>query len=410
MIRTLMFVSNLYPHDPRVRKEANALTALGYSVTVIAFHDKSQPYYEEIDGVRIYRIPDLVLFKKVNNRSKNVIARIWTKAKTVIGYGFEYFYFTFATLILSLYILVRRGFDVVHMHNPPDTLSIVGIIYKVLRKKYVFDHHDISPELYLTRVSGKKDIAYSVLISMEKLSCKCSDIVISTNESYKRIVMDRHHIGAEKIHIVRNNPKIDDCNMESSGLKGDDADKKEILFIGAINPQDGVHELLKVMVHLVYVLKETNVICNIVGGGDSLDSAKKFAEEMQLSQYVHFAGVIHDRNTVKKYLNRSLIGVEPAPLNAANEHSTFIKVMEYMASRTPVVAFDLKETRYSADGGAILVEPGDIPAFANAIQKLLHDKELRTQMGNRGFQRVQEELNWQKSIDNLSTAYQALVR
>jgi glycosyltransferase involved in cell wall biosynthesis len=296
------------------------------------------------------------------------------------------------------------------MHNPPDTLAIVGIFYKVFRKKYVFDHHDISPELYLTRVSGKKDIAYSVLVSMEKLSCKCSDIVISTNESYKRIVMNRHHIGAEKIYIVRNNPKIEDCNMESSGLKKDEADKKEILFLGAINPQDGVQELLKVMVHLVYVLRETNVVCNIVGGGDYLATVKKLAEEMRLNEYVHFAGVIHDRSVVKKYLYQSLIGVEPAPLNAANEHSTFIKVMEYMASRTPVVAFDLKETRFSADGGAILIEPGDIPAFANAIAKLLRDKELRTQMGNRGFHRVQEELNWQKSIDSLSVAYQSLLQ
>jgi glycosyltransferase involved in cell wall biosynthesis len=143
--------------------------------------------------------------------------KLCTKVKSIAGYIVEYAYFTIASFLISFYVFVKHGFDAVHTHNPPDTLSMIGIFYKVLGKKYVFDHHDLSPELYLTRVSAKRDLIYRGLMFFERLSCRFSDIIISTNESYRQIEVSRHSVNSEKIFIVRNNPIVSDCIFTSVG-------------------------------------------------------------------------------------------------------------------------------------------------------------------------------------------------
>ena len=409
--KILMFVESTYPHDVRVNKEALALTRAGYSVMVIAIRGKDQKATEVVDGVMVYRIPRITLFQKTKGRNAGFVVRLVNGFTSIVGYAFEYLYFTTATLFVSLYILMKRGFDIVHMNNPPDTLAVVGIFYKLFGKKYVFDHHDLSPELYLTRVSGKKDIVYRSLLLFEKLSCKFADVIISTNESYRSIEINRHAVDPKKIYIVRNNPNF---NGVIPGGKVEDNikknDKKTLLFLGSINPQDGIDVLLQVLYHLVHQLNEKNFTCNIVGGGDSLEPAIQMAKEMELSDYLTFTGMIYDREKVKEYLSSSDIGVEPAPLNDANEHSTFIKVMEYMAAGKPVVAFDLKETRFSADTAALLVPPDDVKGFASAIKTLLKDPSLCRELGARGRQRIREELNWDKATTNLLKAYQSITR
>jgi glycosyltransferase involved in cell wall biosynthesis len=362
-----------------------------------------------ISGVKVIRIPEITIFEKVREKKAGFLRRLSERVKSIVGYALEYLYFTCVTFITSLYILVTRGFDVVHMHNPPDTLAVIGIFYKLLGKKYVFDHHDLSPELYLTRVSGEKDIIFRSLILFEKISCKFSDVIISTNESYRSIAVNRHSADVNKIFVVRNNPILSNHNRVLESIDRDrKGGKKTLLFLGSINPQDGIDVLLKVLHYLVFKLKKTDILCDIVGGGDSLETARAVSRELGLADFVSFTGMIFDKDKVREYLYSTDIGVEPAPLNDANKHSTFIKVMEYMEAGKPVVAFDLKESRYSADGAAILVPPGDIDGFAHAIEKLLDDPNLRTAMGSRGRQRIQEQLNWDVSKNNLIEAYRYL--
>jgi glycosyltransferase involved in cell wall biosynthesis len=288
---------------------------------------------------------------------------------------------------------------------------MIGIFYKLVGKKYVFDHHDLSPELYLTRVSGKRDIIYRGLIFFEGLACRFSDIIISTNESYRQIEIDRYSVDSQKIFIVRNNPIVNDCIVGGDGnssAKPDNQIKKILLFLGSINPQDGVDGLLQIVHYLVYVLKRKDFVCRIIGDGDYLDTAKRLSRELNIIDHVEFTGMITDREKLKKYLAQADIGIEPAPLNEVNKYSTFIKVMEYMAASKPVVAFDLVETRYSVDGAALLVPPRDHEGFAHAIEKLLNAPLLREQLGKTGLERIEKELNWEKTAVNLTKAYAAL--
>lgn len=387
----LMIGENYFPLDVRVRKEAYSLKK-HYNITVIALKRKSEKFIEVLDDITIFRIPELPNL----NLAK-------------LSYILQYFYFTLCASFIFICTLLKRRYKVIHVHNPPDTLFFIGLLGKIFRIKFVFDHHDLSPELYLTRFSEKRDFAYKTLIFFEKLSCKLADVVICTNESYKKIEMTRHNICDKKIYIVRNNPIITECSTNKDNNRNDkENDKESLLFLGSINPQDGVDILLHALRYLVNDFNKNNFICNIIGDGDSLDSLKLLAKQLNLTDYVDFKGMIFDREKIKEYLSSSDIGIEPAPDNELNRHSTFIKVMEYMAAGKPIIAFDLKETRYSADGSAILVTPGNVEGFACAIQKLMNEPRLREELGKIGFERVKKELTWEKAAANLVIAYKSL--
>lgn len=398
----LMIVESCFPGDIRVRKEADILKEF-YKVTVIALKTGSEKFYEIEDDIEVFRVPELQLpGLKVRNK---LIKSFFNKA----SYFLQYFYLTILSSIIFMCTYIKRKYKVIHVHNPPDTLFIVGLLGKIFSIKFIFDHHDLSPDLYLTKFSGKKDFTYKILILCEKLSCKLADIIISTNESYKQIEMDRHHIDSKKIYIVRNNPILSECLLE----KNDDdsikeKNKKELLFLGAINPQDGLDVLMRILHYLVNGLNRKDFICNIVGDGDSLQSVKQIAKDLDLMDYVDFKGLISEREKIKEYLYLADVCVEPAPDNELNRHSTFIKIMEYMAAGKPTVAFDLKETRYSADGAAILMKSGDVIAFAEAIEKLLVEPKLRDKLGKAGVERIENELKWENASLNLVEAYRTL--
>jgi glycosyltransferase involved in cell wall biosynthesis len=408
--KVLMLLETSFHTDARVPKEAYALVKADYKVSVIAMHKKNRISREIINGVTVYSVPEITLFKKSCADKATSIRRLLHQVKSAVGYIFEYFYFTSICLLLSPYILMREGFDIIHAHNPPDTLFVIGATYRLLGKKFVFDHHDLSPELYLTKFSGKKDFIYRIMVLCEKLSCKIAKKIICTNESYKQIEIERHSIDPHKIHVVRNNPIIGDCLLRKSNGKGKEetADRRNLLFLGSINPQDGLDTLLKSLHYLVHDMRTKDVICNIVGDGDSLQTAKQMVSELNLSNYVDFKGFISNREEIKECLNSADVCVEPAPDNALNRHSTFVKLMEYMAAAKPVVAFDLNESRYSTNGTAILVPPGDIEGFAQAIKKLLDEPQLRKDLGNAGFDRIKKELNWGNASSELISAYKSL--
>jgi glycosyltransferase involved in cell wall biosynthesis len=403
-----MIVENMYPRDSRVRKEANTLVNEGYDVSVIALRGDGEPHRETVDGVSVFRIPKLEMFRKTVSKKGADSKKNTSLVGAITGYFSEHIYFTTMSFIFSLYIWMKYGLDIIHVHNPPDTLVFIGAFYKGFKKKYIFDHHDLSPELYKIRCRAKSDVVYRSLMLLEKFSCVLADCVIATNESYKDIESQRHNISPNKIKIVRNDPIEDESNGYRSDCTATDKHKRQLLFVGSINPQDGVDILLEALHILVYEILERNFVCNILGDGDSLADLRRVSEKLGLDDYVDFKGYVNDRELVWEFLCKADIGVEPAPDNELNRNSTFIKVMEYMAAGKPVVAFDLRETRYSLDGGGVLVSDCTREDFARAVKRTLDDLGLRERLGKVGRARVKKDLNWAVASSNLLKAYSCL--
>jgi len=393
MKKHILFIveNNTFPADKRVQPESIVAQEHGFRVSAISpASDWYKNKHEVIDGVEIYRYRRLF-----NNEGKN-------------RYIFEYINSLLWEFLLSIKIFVKNPFQIIHSANPPDHIFLIAFIYKVFGVKYIFDHHDLAPELYLTKYGAKKDLFYKVQYLFEKLSCKFASAILSTNETYKNLVVQRHGIKAAKVFVIRNDPQLDAFNNrvipKISGQNG----KIKLLFLGTINSQDGVEILIKALYHLVRFHNERNFICNVLGEGDAFESVKNAAAKYQLEKYIKFKGWIKEKQTILNYLFSSDICIEPAPFNELNRHSTFIKVMEYMAAGKPVVAFDLKETRYSTDANAMLVAKSDIEGFARAIKKLIDDPILREKMGRSGLERIRTGLNWENASINLRKAYDSL--
>lgn len=402
-----MVVDQCYPWDPRVRKEATTLRRANYEIIVIAVRGKGQKIREEVDGVLVYRIPKMSLPVRRGSRRSASYWKALAKVQAISSFCFEHILFTLTSFAMSCYIYLQYGFNIIHLHNPPDTLFLIGAFYKLIRVHYVFDHHDLSPDLYRVRLSKGEDFMYMVLLMFEKLSCRISDLVISTNESYRDIEVSRHKVYSDKIFIVRNNP-IFNGGIPSIGKSGPDNLKKVLLFLGMINPQDGVDQLLHILRYLVRERGVGDFVCKIVGDGDALPYVKELANKLQIEEYVRFEGFTDDGEAIHEYLKSCDIGIEPAPDNELNRYSTFIKVMEYMAAGKPVVAFDLKETRYSLGEFGILIPPGDVNGFALAIERLLKEPQLGRTLGSGGQEKIKDELNWDHSAANLLAAYKSL--
>lgn len=388
-----MIVENYFPYDPRVRKEAAALKN-DYNIFIIALKEKGQKYHEIIDGTTIFRIPD---FKSRMQKHMHL-------PKT--AYIIHYALFTLLSLFLFITTHVKNKYKVIHVHNPPDTLFIIGLVGKMLGIKYIYDHHDLSPELYRSRFSGN-DWLVTWLLMLEKINCKLADKIIETNYSYGRIDIERNNIGQDKIAIIRNDPIVDE--FAGFSLVQKKKDKINITFVGSINPQDGLDQLILILDILVHKLNEQDFICNIVGDGDSLEGIERMVSSLRLNQFVNFTGRIADRQIIARHILDADICLEPAPDNALNRVSTFIKIMEYMAAGKPIVAFNLPESAYSAEGAALFIPPGDLEGFARAIQELIRKKDLRDNLGLMGKKRVLNELNWGRAASLLLTLYTTLL-
>jgi glycosyltransferase involved in cell wall biosynthesis len=378
------------PLDRRVWPEALFAKELGFAVSVISpENERATGKYVEIDDIEIFRYP-----KEINSLKK-------------LGFVSEYINAFIRESLLSLKIYFTKPFHIIHAANPPDHIFIIAIFYKLLGIRFIFDHHDLSPELYRVKFSKDKNLIYKILMICEKLSCKLADAIISTNMSYRNIAIRRHHVDPKKVFVVRNDPKKDECIYEEEIIKKEKS-KIILLFLGSINPQDGVDKLLKALYYLVNDLKETNFICQILGGGDSLPLMIQMAKDLKLDNFIEFKGWVTEKKEIKKYLHSSDICIEPAPDNELNRHSTFIKVMEYMAAGKPIVAYDLKETKISTNNSALLVRPGKVKEFAKAIKKLIDEPQLRLELGNTGKNRIQNQLNWENTSLNLKRAYDSL--
>jgi glycosyltransferase involved in cell wall biosynthesis len=403
----LMLLENRYPHDTRVKNEATALTAAGYRVTVISLRAKDEAAHAVFDGVEAYRIPRISLFDKTRRKDTSLIGRLFSIVRSVMGYLVEYSYFTFGSLVISLYVCAKQRIDVVHLHNPPDTLCIVAALHKLMGRKVVFDHHDLSPELYLSRYGMKgerKGFIYRMLLLLEKISLKIADVVIATNESYRENDIRRGRLDNRKVFIVRNGPDLNRVRLTAPDDRLKNMNKKILVYIGIMGPQDGVDYLMRALHHLVYGLGRTDFYCVLIGKGDSLESLKTLARDLRIEEHVWFTGFIPEADLIR-YLSTADICVDPDPSSPLNDVSTWIKIMEYMAVEKPIVTFDLKETRFSAQDAALYVPPNDEEAFARALAALMDDPEMRREMGKRGRERVENELHWGIMKQNLLKAY-----
>ena len=408
--RVLMLVQNHYPFDIRVRNESELLRGDGYDITVVCLKRKGEKTSEVVRGIRVYRIPKLEFFQKAPVDRQSILQRQLTRFKAFLGYIGEYAYFTCSCLIMSLYVAARHGVDVIHAHNPPDTLFAVALPFKLFGKKFIFDHHDLAPELYQSRYksqSPRGSIVLWGLRSAEMLSLKLADITIATNESYKQVHITRGGVRPDRTFVVRNGPGPDQMKVVEPSERLRRMGKSILCYIGCLNPQDGVDYLLRSLAQLTFDMKRTDYYCVIMGSGDSLDNLRIMSRELNLEDHVEFTGYISDA-ILRANLSAADICLDPDPSSPLNDVSTWIKIMEYMAYCKPIVTFDLKETRYSAQEAAIYVEPNDERKFAVAIATLMDDPALRGRMGAFGRVRVERELQWTSVGKSLVTAYQAL--
>ena len=402
-----MWVENNFPQDTRVANEARLLANAGYQVAVIALRNHRQAARETWNGIEVYRVPTLELFKKTVAGNGSRLNLLFVRLKSFLGYVVEYLYFTSACLLVSTYIFVRRGFDVMHAHNPPDTLFLVAAPFKLLGKKFVFDQHDLCPELYRSRYSAREGVYTRFLRMFEWCSLKLADVTIATNESYKQIQIERANKNPADVFVVRNGPNQMRMTSAAPSARLRGMNKSILCYVGSLNPQDGVDYLLRSLRHLLHGLKRSDFYCVIMGTGDSLQDLRDLAGNLQLNGCVELTGFVSDEE-LQANLAAADICVDPDPSSPLNDVSTWIKVMEYMASAKPIISFDLKETRFSARDAAIYVEPNNETEFAKAIAQLMDQPNLQKEMGHYGRRRVEEDLQWAKVGKNLLTAYQTL--
>lgn len=405
----LMLVENNFPADTRVRNEALTLVSHGLRVTVVALKKPGEKARDVVSDITVYRVPRLTLFDKLPPEKGTLLSKAWRRAIVLVGYVAEYTYFTSACLVLSLYLAFRGRFDVVHAHNPPDTLVLVAGVLKLFGKKSVFDHHDLSPELYLSRYKTGNSLITKALGLFERMSVRLADVVIATNESYKAIDIQRNGADPAKVFVVRNGPNLTRVRLVAPDARLRAMDKTILGYVGAMNPQDGVDHMLRALSVLKNELGRRNFFCVVIGDGDSKEALERETRALGLTDDVWFTGFIPDADMIR-YLSTADICLDPNPSSPLNDVSTWIKVMEYMALEKPLVSFDLKETRHSAGEAALYVPPNSEREFACAIARLMDDPERRRAMGQVGRLRVLNELSWDVTSRSLVAAYDFLLR
>jgi glycosyltransferase involved in cell wall biosynthesis len=308
--------------------------------------------------------------------------------------------------VISLLVLVREGFDILHAHNPPDLFVFIAAFYKLFRKRFIFDHHDLAPEMYYARFKGQGNkFIYHLLVFLEKLSCRLADHVIVTNQSYKTVALERSAIPAARVTIVRNGPELERLQPVAPDPELRRKARTLIGYVGVMGFQDGIDYLLRAIKHLVEDFERRDIFCVLIGKGDAWDEMRTLATQLGIAEYVWFTGRISDADLMR-YLSTVDICVDPDPCNPFNDRSTMIKMTEYMALGKPIVAFDLTEHRVTAREAALYARPNEEFDFARQIVWLIDHPEQRRAMGRAGRKRVETELAWSFQVQHLLAAYQ----
>jgi glycosyltransferase involved in cell wall biosynthesis len=375
--RVLIIVQNLpVPFDRRVWLECNALTAAGYDVTVVCPKGKNDPSYEVIDTVRIYKY------------------RPYAPGGSKLSFIAEYVYSFLATAWKTLLARRRGRFAVMQACNPPDIFWPIAMALRAVdRTRFVFDHHDLCPELFQSRFPDGPSLPHRGLLALERRTHRTADHVISTNESYRDIAIRRSGKAAADVTVVRTGPDPEKLRRGPRYPELRRGRRFLAAYIGVMGPQDGVDIVVRAAGVVVHDLGRDDIAFTVIGSGDCYDELIALRDELKLQDHVEFTGRAPDE-LVKKILSTADVGLSPDPKNPLNDVSTMNKTMEYMAFELPVVAFDLRETRVSAAAAAVYVTPNDVHEYAKAIVDLMDDETTRSQLAKVGRVRVEEELAW----------------
>jgi len=370
----LIIVENLpVPFDRRVWEEANTLTENGAKVSVIC--PKMKGYtrrFESVNGIDIYRHP------------------LPAEGNGALGYLREYSSALFWECLLAWKIFFRKRFHVIHGCNPPDLIFLVALPFKLFGVKFIFDHHDINPELYLAKF-GRKDLFYRCLIMLERLTFATADYSIATNESYRDIAIQRGRMSPGKITVVRSGPKLNRLKLTPGNAKYKKGRDFLVGYVGVIGAQEGLDLLLDSVKQIVR--KRRDVQFAIVGSGTELDNIKQLTGAMGLNEYIDYYGRVDDA-TMVDILSTAEVCVNPDRPTEMNNLSTMNKIMEYMALKKPIVQYDLKEGRFSAQQASLYACNASTEDFAEKILWLLDHPEERIRRGEYGYHKIVNELSW----------------
>jgi glycosyltransferase involved in cell wall biosynthesis len=383
--RVLIIVQNLpVPLDRRVWLECQALRAQGYEVSVICPQGPGDPPHEEIDGVHIYKYAPA------------------PEAKGALGFALEFAYSWARTALLSLRVHRRHGFDVIQACNPPDTYWLLAALWRVAGVRFVFDQHDLNPELFLSRFGRPTGIGGRIelggLVLLERNTYRVADRVISTNGSYKRVAERRGRIPAARVTVVRSGPDTTVMRPVYPDPEIREGAEHLLAYLGIMGPQDGVENILAVMDELVHRRGRAGIRAVLMGFGDCWEDLRKECTARGLDDNVVFTGRVGPAQ-IAQYLSAADLGLGPDLDTPLNNVSTMNKTMEYMAYGVPPVSFDLVETRVSAGDTGVFVRSGDIAGFADEIEALLADPDRRIGLGLAARRRVVAELDWKPQAE-----------
>lgn len=388
--KILIIVENLpVPFDRRVWQEATTLASAGAQVSVICPTGRGYDQRREtIDGIEIYRHP------------------LPAEANGPLGYLREYSAALFHQIMLSWKIRSQHGIDVIHACNPPDLIFLVALTLRMFGISFLFDHHDINPELYEAKF-GRRDVFWRLMIILERMTFQCADVVISTNESYRRIAIERGGKAPEDVFVVRSGPNLDRLQRSPPDESLKNKRAHLVGYVGVMGEQEGIDILLETVRHIVFDLKRTDIQFCLVGSGPSFSSLQKLARDLDVDSYVSFLGRVPDE-VLFSALSTADICVNPDRANAMNDKSTMNKILEYMAFGRAIVQFDLTEGRVSAGEASLYAKNNDVRDFAGKILHLIDNPSERDARGALGLERVHSQFSWHHETPHLINAYQHL--
>jgi glycosyltransferase involved in cell wall biosynthesis len=390
----LIIVENLpVPFDRRVWQEAKALKEAGYGVAVICPKGKGQTSsYEDIGGIHIYR-------HSLPNEASDSAA----------GFLLEYASAIFWQLRLSAKVFRRHGFDVIHACNPPDLIFLTALIYKLLfRKKFLFDHHDVVPEMFEVKFE-RRGFFYKALLFCERMTFLSADASIATNETFKRIAIERGRMSPQRVWVVKSYPDLNAFRRVPPDPALRNGRAHLVGYVGIMNAQDRVDLLLLAMQYIVRRRHREDIHCLLVGDGPEYENLVRLTEEMGLASFITFAGYLTGAPLLR-HLSSLDVGAIPDPPNPYNDKISLNKVFEYMALGIPFVQYDLAESRSQAGAAAVIAEDPTPEGLGEAIIRLIDDPERRAEMAAIGASRAREEFHWEAEKSRLLEAYAVLMR
>ncbi len=386
-----IIVENLpVPIDRRVWQEARTLRDAGYRVSIICPKGSGFPKSREtLEGIEIYR------------------HWLW-EASGPLGYLLEYSWALAAQFLLSLRVYAQTRFRILQACNPPDTIFLIGLFFRLFGVRFIFDHHDLNPELYEAKFQ-RRDIGYKLVCWAERMTFRSADVSIATNESYREIAMVRGGMTRARTFVVRSCPDLTKIRIPPPQSELKEGRRHLVVYLGVMGYQDGLDLLLESIAFLSKIRNCQDTLFVLIGSGPELPRLRVLASRKGLDALVKFTGRLPDED-VAAYFSTAAFGVAPDRFTPMNDKSTMNKILEYMAFGLPVVLYDLTEGRRSAGDAALYARNDDPEDFAQKMLALLESESLRTELGARGRQRIEEKLNWDNEKRAILEAYAAALR